>query len=1246
MRINTKVKRLLLGMVGVLAICGATLFVQPSFGSASKGTHFDAEEEFDSPDKAHEWRMLAWRDEDGNIPHDGLARASEQIQKLSSRTVRNLGNGWQERGPNNVAGRTRSLLIDPRDPNKMFMGSVSGGIWLTTNGGANWYPINDRLPNLAINCMAFDPSNPDTIYAGTGEGFYGFASVNGAGIYKSTDGGTTWDILPASTSLGNINRIAVSPTDSNVLLVAVQSPGTLTRGIHRSIDGGASFTQVKSVSVGYQVAFHPTDGNRAFATCRDLNPATGQWTAKGMHSTDGGVTWNDAIGTRITGGEREEFTYSKQTPGRILMFASYQGGKVLKSDDYGATFSIVTTSNLAENQFWHDLAIWVSPTNDQNVVVAAVRVWRSTDGGVTFTQISNGGGPLTETPHSDVHAIVAHPGFDGATNSTVFVGTDGGFYKTDNILTATPSSGWSRFTRDARTSQFYGAVGHGPSGRIIGGTQDNCTLRFEPGSQEGIIQATGDGGFCGIDPTDGNMVYGELPFLAIFRFVGNNGWMIANSDIKIGELSSPSVNFIAPFILDPNNEQRILAGGTQLWRTNNAKAEPGNMVSWSSIKPSIGSPISAIAVAKGNSDIVWVGHNNGQIFKTTNGTSPNPTWTPVDNNALVNPLPDRYIGRILVDPGNSEKVFVGIGGFEANNLQVTVDGGTSWTSASGSGATALPAAPIRAIARHPSDANILHVGTEVGVCESADGGATWSAPNKGPLNVCVHELNYMTDSNRLIAATYGRGIWTYGPIVVQSLSAPSHVTAGETAQVVVTVDGIAGAGGVDVSLSSSNAALSTPSSVNVPAGQTQATFTVAANSVATSTAVTLSAILNGETKSTVITVDPVPASTLASASVTPSIVPGGSSKVVKFKVALQKPAPAGGLNVSLFSSNPGVAGMPSSVTIAAGTSSRLVTVSHASVPIDTSVTLTAKYNSEASSATLVVEAPKPFSVVNVPTSVVGGSATTVNTTLTLNAPAPAGGAVIELSSSNAAAAVPTVSSVTVAEGTTSANFTVGHFPVAALKNVSIRATANGLTRSGALAVKPAALQSLTILPTTVIGGGVVAVTGTVKINAPAPATGAKVLLSDDSDAAAAPASVTIPSGATEATFAITHSSVPVNTVVTLTGVYNATKSDTLTLIPPRLKALTLNRSTVVGGTATVVTGTVTLNAKAPGGGTVVTLSSSEPSAASVPTSVTVPAGATSATFTVTHSKVVSQVVVTLTASGGGATFTKTLTIKP
>jgi len=165
--------------------------------------------------------------------------------------------------------------------------------------------------------------------------------------------------------------------------------------------------------------------------------------------------------------------------------------------------------------------------------------------------------------------------------------------------------------------------------------------------------------------------------------------------------------------------------------------------------------ISAIAVAPGNSNIVWVGHNNGYVYSTTNGTATSPTWTAVDTNALT--LPNRYVTRITIDPHNHNTVYVAFGGFSSDNLWKSTDGGATWADTIGTGLTALPDAPVRDLDIHPDNSNWLYASTEVGIFTSEDGGATWKLPHDGPANVSVDESFWM--DRDLIAVTHGLGVF-------------------------------------------------------------------------------------------------------------------------------------------------------------------------------------------------------------------------------------------------------------------------------------------------------------------------------------------------------------------------------------------------------------------------------------------------------------------------------------------------------
>ena len=739
----------------------------------------------DKPDHAMAFRALALRDDHGHLPPDGWLRAKKHVaamkaakaarkrstpatplaaaapapassleESMAAAAAEPAGaavpvtrTGWTAIGPGNVGGRVRSILVHPTTSTTMFAGSVGGGIWKSVNGGASWTPINDFMANLAVTSMVFHPGNPSIVYAATGEGYYNADSIRGAGIFKSTNGGSTWTQLAdtATSDFHYVLRLAIS-ADGRVLLAATRS------GLFRSVDAGVTFTEITGPRP-VDVEFHPTDATRAIA---------GDNYGRAWTTSDGGVTWSEAALTLPAmgaGSNRTEVAYARSTPDVVYAVIDRDGGLVYRSVDGGSTYSVAFQSEypitLLENgQGWYDLALWVNPRDANDLIVGGVNLYRSENGGGAFTQVSTPYGQI----HADQHVIVEHPQFDNAGNRTLFIGNDGGVYKVPdlNLLTSIDTARFEELNNNLAVTQFYGAAGNPASGVIVGGTQDNGTLVYNPwaGSEGWSAMFGGDGGFSAADPSNPDYFYGEYTYLRIHRSTnaGLSALYIYSGIGDAGFDSDPRSNFIAPFILDPNDSRRMLAGGLELWRSNDVKAV---YPAWTSIKPSAGSFISAIAVATGNSNVVWVGHNNGDLFRTTNGTAAVPSWTKVD------PLtfPNRFITRITIDPFDASTVYVAFGGFVDGNVQRSDNGGVTWVDATGSGTTGLPAAPVRDIEIDPSDSNLLWAGTEVGVFTSADGGTTWDATQDGPANVSVDELFVM--NGFLYAVTHGRGLFRH-----------------------------------------------------------------------------------------------------------------------------------------------------------------------------------------------------------------------------------------------------------------------------------------------------------------------------------------------------------------------------------------------------------------------------------------------------------------------------------------------------
>lgn len=377
--------------------------------------------------------------------------------------------------------------------------------------------------------------------------------------------------------------------------------------------------------------------------------------------------------------------------------------------------------------------------------------------------------------------------------------------------------------------------------------------------------------------------------------------------------------------------------------------------------------------------------------------------------------------------------------------------------------------------------------------------------------------------------------------------------------------------------------------------------------------------------------------TLASVSANPTSVTGGSSS--QGTVTLAAAAPTGGIVVALSSNNSAIAGLPASVTIPSGSTTAVFTITTSAVSTSTAINITASYSGTVQSAVLTVMPPVLSSLILNPTSITGGGGS--QGILTLSGAAPSGGLVVSISGNSSAASEP--ASVTVAAGSTTVTFDISTIAVSSSTSVTISATSNGTSKTAVLTVNPAALTSVSLNPTSVVGGN--SSQGTVTLTGPAPSNGIVVTLTDNSSAASEPTSVTVTSGNTSATFTITTIKVSASTTVTITA-KNGTTSKTATLIltaSAALSSVSLNPTSVIGGSSSQ--GTITLSGPAPTGGITISLTDNA-SAASEPASVTVAAGSSTATFTVTTVAVSSTTAVTLTASYNGTSKTAALTLTP
>jgi len=723
-----------------LAVAGLDCLVRPAGHQRSTETR----EEGTNALAALRQRLLMMRDANGQIPPDALLQAKAHAEQLRARWRSRhpgvtpqpetspgtspigpnaLAPGFHWLGPISAGGRVRAIAIHPSNPDTIVVGSAGGGIWRSTDSGASWTACDDFMPALSVSSIVFDPRDPNVLYAGTGEGYLNGDAIRGAGIFKSTDGGTTWVRLPATAPSATLNfiytnRLAFSP-DGSVLLAATSV------GVFRSTDGGTSFATTSVPFRMTQVVFNPNTPREAIAA------GSGAL----YYTRDDGLTWSPATG--LPGG-RIEAAYA-QSDGSIYASVDFTGGALYRSFDGGASFSKIPSQNtfFLGDQGWYGNTIWVNPFDANNIVVGGVNLYESTDGGNALPSLFRY--PL----HTDEHIVVADPRFDNVTNRTVYVGTDGGVFRTTDIRPASGVVEWQSLNNGLGVTQFYGADGTMSSGAVIGGTQDTATHRYVNGSWlNGWI---GDTGYVAADQYDSRNFYVDIqngiPYASMD---GGANWSPFGVGIGDGNLT----NFIAPLVIDPNQRRRLYLGKSALWRTDSAT---GNAQFFAAKPANTDDYISAIAVQPGNSDIVWVGHNSGALYRTTNGTGSSPTWTQVRSVG-------NYVSRITLDPGDPNNVFVTRGGFQADNVWHSRDGGATWSAAAGSGASALPPAPVYDLDIDPVTPGTLYAATEVGLFKSADNGASWDVPDGlGPANTRVTETFWM--GGRLIVATHGRGLW-------------------------------------------------------------------------------------------------------------------------------------------------------------------------------------------------------------------------------------------------------------------------------------------------------------------------------------------------------------------------------------------------------------------------------------------------------------------------------------------------------
>lgn len=673
------------------------------------------------------------------------ARYREDAKRLDRSVQAVGGNQWISLGPTNGAGRMTALAFDPTSPATAYAGAAGGGLWKTTDSGGTWAPLTDGLSDLSVGAVAVAPSSPGTVYLGTGEGGYAIDFIPGIGILKSTDGGATWN-LPSSVIATTFYRISVHPTNPNELVVGTRE------GAFRSTDGGDSWTNVISRATYGDVP----DIVRDSSDPRTLYAAT--WCASGsctfpaarvLRSTDGGATWSDrstGLPSTTATGVYERLALGMSAASSSILYAArgirddstkVVTSHVYKSTDGGGTWTDLssvsgdsTNRRYMADQCWYNDAVVVSPTDPNTVVVGGTTYLRSSDGGVTFSTTLNG-------VHVDCHDLR----YQG---TALWIANDGGIWRS-------PDDGRSASDKTAGlvTRQFYAlAVDPVNHDRILAGAQDNGTGQRMDGGGTAWRQVIGADGFeCAIHPLSPEIAWGTIQDGSVRRTKSAGGNVPAFENITPPYASDEVLPFLSIVQFDPASPGTLYTGSTRVWRSldDGSVWAPLSTVTTDGSTWSAASTVTSVGLSRTDPLLLLVGKGRA-VFRSGDGGK---TWISGSG------LPAFVVNNVEVDTVNSSIAYAALARTNGPSLYKSVDGGLTWSPS----ANGLPLFASQVIRVDPTDPNVVYCGTDVGVYRSTDHGGTWSKFGSGLPNSSVADLRIFEDGSVLRVATHGRGVW-------------------------------------------------------------------------------------------------------------------------------------------------------------------------------------------------------------------------------------------------------------------------------------------------------------------------------------------------------------------------------------------------------------------------------------------------------------------------------------------------------
>lgn len=710
---------------------------------------------------------------------------------------------WRLIGPDIISGRCTDIAVPNGSKHTIYVGAATGGVWKTVNSGITWEPIMDDVPTISVGDIAVAESNPDIVWVGLGEANIFRASVAGTGMYKSTDAGKTWQHM-GLTDTNTIARIVIHPKNPDIVYVA--APGhewtyNKERGVFKTTDGGKTWDKVLYISnkIGAaDLVMDPSDPNTLYASMwnrtrrrwSDPMPGPGDGIFK---STDAGKTWQQKTSglpdLKLTGrigldvarskpnviyafvdnhnpgrmpekGERD--AYGRLKKGRVI-----KGAELYRSDDKGETWRKVSPDNRMMEGFggtygWVFGQMRVDPNDENTIYIMGLALAKSTDGGKTFQRLRFSG------LHGDHHGLWIDPEDSNylinVNDGGVNVSYDGGKTWRD-FHTIHPLVQFYNVSYDMeKPFNVYGSVqDHGTyKGNVTHNRPRQRRMRTPRTRWESV--PGGEGTYIAVDPTNSNILYSSSFYGRLMRSEFKDGmWQSVNILPKVGEGEPPlRGQWLAPTIISSYNPSIIYHGMQYLFRSMN-KGD-----TWERISPDLTynnpeqqgklpfaipfATLTTISESPFKFGFIYVGTDDGRVNVTKNGGN---TWTEITKGLPFN----KHVSRVVASKYDEGTVFLTLNGRRdddfADYIYKSTDCGKSWVDISGN----IPGGPVNVIREDPKNKDVLYVGTDLGVYVSVDGGKHWHMLGSNLPTAFVWDLKIHPRDNTIVIATNGRGMY-------------------------------------------------------------------------------------------------------------------------------------------------------------------------------------------------------------------------------------------------------------------------------------------------------------------------------------------------------------------------------------------------------------------------------------------------------------------------------------------------------